>query len=337
MTWLEDRTLANALQWDGRESGRFEAYTLNLVDPGNQAGWWLRYTVDSPLQDEDRAGLWGAHFREDQPPDRFALKTDFGSRSFGTQSDGFHIRVSKAELSSRGAKGGLKSSGEDERSLRWNLRTAHHADPAPIYPKAKHYDDRKPSHKLHVPGPMAAASGIVEVGDADYALQNARAHQIHEWGSARFDQWTYGHATFFRERPEAYVAVFLGENEQGETIGGGYYHDNEGLTLEFDKVKTVEDDGPGRQPGVWTFEAKRRGWRLSGRFSASLQRMLGARFKDPDDSNRFCHHAGVADATLELWKTSWGRRQLHQTLTARGSAVFEQGDRRPYNDVEFFV
>lgn len=337
MSWLEDRVLANALQWDGRQSGMFEAYTFNIVDPSNRAGWWFRYAVDAPLEGEERSSLWGAHFREEQPPDRFALRTEFPARAFGTQSDGFHIRVSKAELSSRQAKGGLRSPGKEDRALRWNVKTAHHAHPAPIYPKAKQYEDRHPEHKLLAPGPMASAGGVVEAGDERFDLENARAHQLHSWGSSRFDRWTFGHATFFRERPEAYVTVFLGGEEDGDQVGGARYVDTDGLTLEFDKVKTVQDDGPGREPGVWTFEAKRRGWRLSGRFSASLQRMLGVRYRDPDGSLRYCHHAGVADATLELWKRSWGRRKLHQTLTSRGAAAFEQGDRRPYGDVEFFV
>lgn len=337
MSWMEDPVLANALQWDGRRAGSFEEYSLNVVDPANQAGWWLRYTVDAPLEEDERSSLWGAHFHEEGAPDRFALKTDFPPRAFATQSDGFHIRVSKAELSSRAAKGGLRSSGAAQRSLRWNLQSTHHANPAPLYPRRKHYEDHHPEHKLLVPGPMATVGGIVEAGEERFTLENARAHQQHAWGSSRFDRWTYGHATFLRERPQAYVAVFLGENEDGGRIGGAHYHDADGLTLSFDSVDTIEDEGPGREPGVWTFEAKRRGWRLSGRFSASLQRMLGVRYNDPDGSIRYCHHAGIADATLELWKRSWGRRKLHQTLTARSSAVFEQGDRRPYGDVEFFI
>jgi len=337
VSWTQDRVMANALQWDGRESGRFETYTLHIVDPGNQAGWWLRYGVDASLDGEASAHLLGAHFQEDEPAARFALQTDFESRAFGTQSDGFHIRVSKAELSSEGAKGGLRSPGDDERSLRWNLKSAQHADAVSLFPKRKHYEDRHPEHERLVPGPMATTGGVVEASGERFTLENARSHQLHTWGRSRFDRWTYGHATFFRERPEAYVTVFLGEDEDGGTIGGAHYRDEEGLDLAFDHVETATDDGPGREPGVWTFEAKTRGWRLSGRFSASLQRMLGVRDEDPDGSIRYCHHGGVADATLELWKTSWGRRKLHQTLTSRGASVLQQGDRRPYSDVEFFV
>jgi hypothetical protein len=337
VSWVEDRVMANALQWDGREPGHFEAYTLNVVDPSNRAGWWLRHAVDAPMDGEEHASLWGAHFQEDDPPKRFALKTQFPARAFGTQSDGFHIRVSKAELSSGGAQGGLRSPEDDERALRWNMKSAHHAPAAKLYDKRKRYEDRHPEHKILVPGPLATTGGVVEASGDRFELENARAHQLHSWGRSRFDRWTYGHATFFRERPEAYVSVFLGENEDGGKLGGAHYHDADGLSLAFDDVRTVTDDGPGREPGVWTFEAKTRGWRLSGRFSASLQRMLGVRYEDPDGSVRYCHHGGVADATLELWKTSWGRRKLHQTLTSRGASVFEQGDRRPYGDVEFYI
>lgn len=336
MSWLTDPVLANALQWDGRTRGHYEGYTLNLVDPSNGTGWWLRYALDAPIDGEEKSSLWGAHFSTDEDPRRFALKTDFGIRSFATQSDGFHIRVSKGELTRDAAKGGLRNPKEEGHALRWNLSFEQPRAPARIYPKEKQYDKRKPGTKVLVPTPLARAGGVVEVGEQRYVVRGGRIHQTHRWGHRRFDDWAMGHATFFRERPHAYLYAFQGE-EEGDRVGGIRYEDDEGLELTFDKVKTTEAPGPGRQPGVWTFEAKTRGWELTGRFSTSLQRMVGVRFEDPDGSVRYCHHGGLADATLELWKRSWGRKKLHQTLTAKGTCVFEQGGRRPFDDVEFYV
>lgn len=336
MSWLEDPVYANALQWDGRTPGHYEAYTLNLVDPSNDTGWWLRYGIDAPMNGEDRSSLWGAHFSADEAPRRFALKTDFDIRSFATQSDGFHIRVSKAELARKMAKGGLRNPRKDGHALRWNLNMTNPEPPVQVFGKQRHYERRTPATKVLTPMPQARAGGVVEVGEKRFVVQGARAHQTHEWGTQRFDRWTSGHATFFRERPQASVYAFLGEDEEG-TIGGIHYRDADGLEITFDKVQTSREEGPGRAPGVWTFEAKTRGWELTGRFSASLQRMVGVRYEDPDGTVRYAHHGGLADATLELWKRSWGRTNLHQTLTARGTCVFEQGDRRPYEDVEFFV
>lgn len=336
MSWTEEPVLANALQWDGRTAGHYEEYTLDLIDPSNQTGWWLCYGVDAPMQGEEGSSLWGAHFAADGEPERFALKTDFPVRSFGTLSDGFHIQVSKGELMRDAAKGGLKNPKRADHTLRWNLNMADHADPVQLYKKESHYEGRTPSTKVLLPVPMARAGGVVEVGDERYVVRGGRAVQTHQWGRARFDRWTSGYATFFRERPHARLYAFLGEDE-GSEIGGIHYSDDEGLDLDFHKVRTSTEEGPGREPGVWTFEGKTRGWEITGRFSASLQRMVGLRFEDPDGSVRYAHHGGLADATIEIWKRSWGRKKLHQTLTAKGTCAFEQGGRRPYDDVEFFV
>lgn len=336
MSWLEDPVLANRLQWDGRSPGHYEAYTLDIVDPSNRTGWWFRYGIDAPMQGDDSSSLWGAHFSAEDEPWRFALKTEFDVRSFATQSDGFHIRVSKSELARAMAKGGLRNPREEGHVLRWNLDMAEPRRPVQVYGKAKRYEGRSPPTKVLVPTPIARTGGVVEVGDKRYVVRGARAVQSHHWGTARFERWTSGYATFFRERPQAFVYAFLGEQES-DTIGGVHYRDAEGLSIAFDNVKTSTEEGPGRAPGVWTFQAKTRGWELTGRFSASLQRMAGVRYEDPDGTVRYNHHGGLADATLELWKRSWGRKNLHQTLTARGTCVFEQGDRRPYEDVEFFV
>lgn len=336
MTWLDDPVLANDLQWDGRTPGHYEEYSLNVVDPSNEAGWWLRYGVDSPMGGEDGSSLWGGHFSKRSEPRRFALRTNFGVRSFAKQSDGFHIRVSKSELTRSGAKGGLRNPREEGHELRWNLSLSEQRSPLQVFEKERSYEGRSPGTKVLVPLPMARAEGVVEVGDGRYMVRSGRAFQAHRWGTSRFDRWTMGYATFFRERPQAYVYAFLGEDEDGR-IGSVHYRDEDGFSLMFPEVETSQDEGPGLKPGVWTFKAKTRGWELTGRFSASLQRMMGVRFEDPDGSIRYAHHGGIADATLELWKRSWGRKQLHQTLTARGTCAFEQGSRRRFEDVEFFV
>lgn len=336
MNWLEDPVLANDLQWDGRSAGHYEAYTLNVIDPSNEAGWWLRYGIDAPLEDENGSSLWGAHFDADDDPRPFALKTDFDIRSFGHQSDGFHIRVSKSELTDRDAKGGLRNPRREGHALRWNLDLSEQASPLQVYPNDRAYKGRDPPTKILAPIPIARAGGVVEVGDDRYVVRGGRAMQTHRWGPARFDRWTTGYATFFRERPRAFVYATLGEDGD-DAAGAVHYRDGDGLELEFGDVETSREEGPGREPGVWTFKAKTRGWHLTGRFSASLQRMVGVRFADPDGSIRYVHHGGLADATLELWKRSWGRKQLHQTLTARGTCAFQQGGRRRFDDVEFYV
>jgi hypothetical protein len=336
MSWYEDAVLANELQWDGRTAGHYEAWDLHVLDPSNEAGWWLRYGIDARMDGEEGASLWGAHFGEDDAPTRFALKTDFDVNAFAQQSAGFNVRVSKAELGDGGASGGLRNPRRDGHALRWNLDVTERAAPLKVYAKDRDYEGRQPPTKLLVPTPLARAGGVVEVGGERFVVRGGRAIQGHRWGPGRFDRWTTGYATFFRERQRALVHAFLGEHGD-DTIGAVHYRDQDGLDLAFHDVETSREEGPGREPGVWTFEASTRGWRLTGRFSASLQRMAGVRFRDPDGSIRYVHHAGLADATLELWKRSWGRKQLHQTLTARGSCVFQQGDRHRYDDVEFFV
>ncbi len=328
---------ANALRWDGRSPGHVEVFSLDVMDPDNQAAWWFLYTLDAPLDGEEHSTLWGAHFSARNEPERFALRTEFPARAFATQSDGFHIRVSKAELSRDRAKGGLRNPRAPEHVLRWNLALDEHADPLQVYPSSRIYDKTDPPLKLLAPTPLSRANGVVEAGEERFTVRDGRAHQAHAWGRGRFQRWNKGFATLFREEPGAYVHAFQGIAEGKQGTGAVHYVDPDGEQLTFPKVKTVYREGSKREPGVWTFEAKRRGWRLSGRFSSSLQRMVGVRFEDPDGSQRYCHHAGMADATFELWRSRFGRKSLEKTLTSKRASSFEQGGGRAFDNVEFFL
>lgn len=339
MSWMTDIVQANQLQWDGRTACHFEAYEVALLDPDRSRAWWLRYTVDAPLDGEPYSTLWGAHFSEDRPGDRFALRTEFPVNSFAQQSDGFHIRVSKGELMDGGAKGGLRNPKDPSESLRWNVRFRGHDDPVRVYPKKRMYKRAWPPARVLAPMPLARASGIVEVGEQRYRIDDGLAHQSHSWGTRHFDAWAWGLATRFREDPHAYVYGLWGvPRVGGRQLTAIHYRHPSGRHLTFDEVTSHQkEEGAEARPGVWTFEAKGGRHTISGRFSASLQKTVGVTLDDPEGTHRYVHHCGVADATLEIWRRRFGKPELEETLTAKGTAVLQQGAQRPFEDIEFYI
>ncbi|MDX1611475.1 MAG: hypothetical protein R3185_03835, partial [Candidatus Thermoplasmatota archaeon] len=166
----------------------------------------------------------------------------------------------------------------------------------------------------------------------------ARAHQAHLWGPRAHDDWSWFLATGFREDKRAYVHGLRALPRLG---GRGFtslvYQDGHGESLRFSRFHSKRMATEDQQPGVWSFEASKGRYVLSGRVSASLQRMVGAAVTDPEGTERFIHHGGVADCTLELYKRGLGRKKLERTLTAKGSVAFQQGTRMPFEDVAFYV
>lgn len=337
MSWTLDPVEANELQWDGRSRHHHEAYHLIVLSQADQAGWWFRYGVVAPQTGVPYAALWGAHFSAKDPGDRFALRTEFPARAFATQSDGFHIRVSKGELSLANTKGGLRDPGAKRRKLRWNLALTDHQAPAALLPKRALYEKPWPPTKLLTPVPLARASGVVEVGDRRYDVTDGRAIQAHVWGARPYARWAWGMATFFREDPDAVVHAW-GAPASDATKGllAVHVRDGDGHEHSFHKLRAGGPVGEDR-PGVWSFSARRGRMSLAGRFSASLQNIAGVTHEDPQGGALYTHHSAVGDATLELYRSGFGRRKLEATFTAKGTAAFEQGGAEAFDDVEFFV
>ena len=145
-----------------------------------------------------------------------------------------------------------------------------------------------------------------------------------------------GVASGFREDPEAAVqAVTLVPPGSPRELLTVQVADGDGRRWTFSRRQRF--GASTQEPGVWTFGARRGRWSVSGRFSASLQKVLGFTYDDPLGTQRACHHSGVADATLEIWRHGLGKKRLEHTLTARSTAAFEQGALKGFDHVRFFV
>ena len=338
MSWLHDVVDANELQWDGRRRGHHEAYHLTVQDLDQGFAWWFRYTLHAPRDGEATTALWGSAFSVHDPTARFALRTEFPARHFATQSTGFHIRVSRGELSMHGTKGGLRSPKEKAHALRWNLTFDDRREPIQLLPSKRHYGDRWPPYKHTTPMPTARANGVIEVADTRFQVERAVARQAHTWGDVPPERWAWGFATGFREDPTATVEALAATPLLGERrYLVVHARDGHGRTMQVDRMRLRPSADGGQRPGVWTFSGASGRWAIEGRFSASLQSMAGITQPAPDGTDRFVHHSGAGDATVEIYRNTLGRKRLEQTLTARGTAMFEQGGLEPYDAVQFFA
>jgi hypothetical protein len=81
--------------------------------------------------------------------------------------------------------------------------------------------------------------------------------------------------------------------------------------------------------GSWHLSLASKSYRLEGEVWAAPEAMLRARYLDPDDTPRYCHHSEVASSRLLLWERRAGGWQEVAALTSEGTTQSEWAGRTP--------
>src|SRR5579859_6873071 len=103
----------NRMRWK-RQPGHYEVWYATFSDPATQAGFWIRYTLESPRpgHGEPYAELWFARFDPRAPERTFGIHRRF---PIGTLREdhgaGWRLRIDQAELEDGRMKGALEGDG----------------------------------------------------------------------------------------------------------------------------------------------------------------------------------------------------------------------------------
>src|SRR5689334_19648228 len=107
----------NVRRWDGQRRGHYEVWYLTLNDPASRDGYWIRYTLESPLDGhgEPYAQLWFARFGTST----FGINRKFPIASMTAAGAPFSVSIGGNKLTNDSAKGALSGDGH---SAEWDLR-----------------------------------------------------------------------------------------------------------------------------------------------------------------------------------------------------------------------
>ncbi len=314
----------NIMRWEGRR-GHYEVYYIKFNHRSSQTGYWLRYSLLSPLQGEVLAEVWGIFFDPQNPNRNLALKETFPISEVQFSRERFYFRIGASSLFHTGAKGELKKYGD---SLRWDLKfdslhpprmgqeTFHH------FPHNIMYQASLPKTKVLSPNFDIRVSGRIEVNGQAYECQGEPGQQTHIWGTKHAERWTWGHCNVFIEDPSG---IFEGLSAQIK-IGGWITPPLSPIYIRWNGqeyfmnglIRCLRNASNTELP-MWKFETKTGSLTFSGEMKARVEDFVGVEYTDPDGEKLWCNNTKVADLAI----TILNKGEKIGTLTSNKAAAFE--------------
>lgn len=322
----------NLRRWDGAKRGHYEVWYVTLNHRPSRTGYWIRYTMESPLEGhgDPYAQLWFAHFDADDPSRTFAINKKFPIDAMSATGQPFSIGIDEAKLRNDGARGGFSGDGHDVAwDLSWNpAPETHHHLPKVMYGNGGRGDTTVLAPNLNV-----SLKGTLSVDGNTYELDGEPGGQTHLWGRKHGHSWAWGHCNAFEGQPSAALETLTvrlkkrGHVLPPMTVTSLYLN---GQAYRFNEFHhTLLNRG---QYGTATYTFRARGMRtwLEGVYSCRPEDMVVATYEDPDGELSYCSNTEVADLTVNLFERSTGFRGRWRRIAelhAPKSGHFEVGGR----------
>ncbi len=292
----------NRPRWGRR--GRYEAWFLTMSSPDGRSGYWIRHSVRAPIVGPPERRLWFARFDRDDP-----------ARTFGLNGS----ERPDAEFGSGVSRGSLRGVG---RQVRWDLLWDGRGGGPRLLPPALYRGSLAPT-RLSTPVPEAPISGRIEVDDAEVEIDGFLGSQGHVEGSRHAERWAWMSAG--HERGFLLQALSL-QARRGPWLTPFLTF----AALRIDERWVRFRHATRRRPwelGRWRLRLSSRSLRVEGSVTAPQETMVRARYLDPDDTPRWCHHSAVGSSRFLVWERRAGGWQEVAELASDGSTHAEWAGR----------
>lgn len=294
--------------------------------PDGGSGYWIRYGVRSPVAGPVEPRLWFARFRRGEPGATFGVNAPAdGIRS---ATDRFELHLGDAALRPGRATGSVAGGGH---RAAWELAFDAGESAFRLLPGFLYRDGVVPTRPL-TPGPGPRYRGTIEVDGDVVRIDGFPGHQGHVEGTRHGERWAWAACSSFDEEGVAFQAL-CAQGRRGPVTTphlsfaalrwGGRW-------LRFRGASRTRPWSLGR----WRFRLAGDGHRLEGDVTASRRDLVQARYLDPDDAPRWCHHSGVASCRLVLWERAAGGWRQAARLESDGTTQAEWAGRTPAPGVE---
>jgi hypothetical protein len=320
----------NTRRWDGERPGHYEVWYLTCNHRATQTGYWIRYTMESPLpgHGEPYAQLWFACFDKRDPARTFAINHKLPIAAMTAADAPFSVRIGDAELTHASARGALRGGGHD---VSWDLRwlpapATHRHLPGVMYRRGGIGDTTVLSPNLDVP-----VRGAIVVDGDRRELTGDPGGQTHLWGRRHAHAWAWGHCNAFDRSGAALETLTVRLKRRGRVLPPltilTLYLDGE--VHRFNELWDTPFARSECDTGRYAFRAGRGGVRIEGEYTCRPEDMVVAEYADPDGASSYCANTEVADLRVTVWKRAgWlGRWREHARLVAAGTGHFEVGAR----------
>jgi hypothetical protein len=312
----------NIRRWDGQRRGHYEVWYLTLNDPASRDGYWIRYTLESPLDGhgEPYAQLWFARFGTST----FGINRKFPIASMTAVGAPFSVSIGGNKLTNDCAKGALSGDGH---SAEWDLRWTPAAKTLHQFPNFLYRNGGMAQTTVLSPNVDVAISGSITVDGKRFELRDARGGQTHLWGKKHAHEWAWGHCNAFDGAPNAALEVLSvrllrrGIKLPPLTIATLWLDGEEIALNRIDQAlfAPTYDVSTGR----FHFVARSLTEKLEGEFSCRPEDLVRAHYHDPDGEPSFCHNTCIGDLRLTVSRRIRGRWRESARLVAPRRGHFE--------------
>lgn len=319
----------NVRRWDGATPGHYEVWYLTCNHVASQTGYWIRYTMEAPLDGvgEPYAQLWFAQFDAKDPRRTFGINRKFPIAAMTATADPFGVAIAGNQLGHDRMRGAIAGDGHDARwDLQWipAARTHHHL-PDVMYARGGLGETTVLSPNLDV-----RLTGTITVDGRTLRLDGDPGGQTHVWGRKHAHAWAWGHCNAFDDHPDAaFEALTVRLRRRGVTLPPltilTLYLGGE--TLAFNQFRHTAMNRGELGTGYYRFSAWKPTVRIEGEFSARPDDMVVAPYVDPDGAPSYCSNTEIGDLRITVWRRAGTRWREAARLVAPRRGHFEVGGR----------
>ncbi len=313
----------NAPAWDGKP-GHYEVWFVTLSD--GRTGYWIRSTLHAPTGAPPEGRVWFARFDREDPSRTLALNAGFAMKRVSDRPDPFEVRIGDAEFGSGQAAGKLAGSGHE---VSWDVTWPTGDETLRLLPDALYRGGLAPT-KPFSPNPATSFSGTVTVDGETVSLEGVPGQQGHLYGSRHAERWAWAHcAAFEGASGPAVLSALTAQGKRGPVTTPFTTFVTlrlDGRTIRLRKVSRRTDTAL----GAWRIDLADRRYRLTGRVAADPERMVQARYLDPDGTPRWCHNSEVSSSKFVLFeRMRRGGFEEVAVLSSEGTTHAEWAGRTP--------
>jgi hypothetical protein len=324
----------NVRVWDGRATGHYEVWYLTLNHVASRTGFWIRYTLESPLpgHGEPYAQLWFAAFDHADPSRTFALNRKFPIAAMRAEAAPFALDIGDgARLTHGSASGAIAGAGHEARwSLTWLPADRTYRQLPDVIYRTRFGDTKVLTPNLDVP-----IRGTIDIDGRHLVLDGEPGGQTHLWGRKHAHAWAWGHCNAFEGHRGAALEALtvrlkrrgvvtppltvLGLRLDGEELAWNQFHHTPFTRGHFGT-------------GSYRFSAIAPDARLEGEYTCRPEDLVLTEYTDPDGEPSYCANTEVADLRVTVYRRtaiSLSRFREAARLHAPGTGHFEVAGRSP--------
>ena len=313
------------MRWNGRSRGHFEAWYATMNQVSSKAGFWIRYAMVAPRTGENRAQVWFTSLVPGASEASVAAVQEYPPDQFNASSAPFALRVGPSSLESGRMTGMMEIAGVP---VTWDLVYEAVTDPLRNLPEV-FYKTRWVASSFLTPHPFMMIGGKIQIGFHTFILNADPGQQGHIWGRSHAEEWVWFHcSSFIQEGGNPIPAYVTGVTARQRLLGRvllpplSFGH----LVWNEKHVQIRPETGwEKRWNGPWAWKGVAGDEEVKLSLVVPWTEMVLAPYRDPAGRTLYCHHADVADCTVEFR----GPRKPPRVFRSTRMAHLELGSRSP--------